>query len=349
MGTQIPKSSIDINILPIDFRKEIIVNFIRKTKRATRSEISRIDNGKFFSRDTVDKLVRELLEDHILLELGRESNSRNKYLILNNESIFQKLKFELQEIQELFQKFTNELESIYSQHYSKWPSNKYAPTFSILTTKYTSISPLDSVPKFELNPFHSQQYMNFLVFQKRILNAVMQIPFAVIDIIFAPYKYLQKKYWINLDEKIVVNLNQLLFSYMNKLHLAASGMANAIYQEPFNFDPLNEEEEYFITFENTFEQYSLFKRICILRHECKSIGLQDQLDMILNYLIVNNSEYFDKRYFFILKPIWERLGFPKRNKLEIIHEFHCPARKNKLSKNENICLKLDNDPTFPYF
>ncbi|WP_148687060.1 hypothetical protein [Candidatus Nitrosocosmicus hydrocola] len=347
MGTQIPKSSIDIDILPNDFRKEIIVNFIRKKKRATRSEISRIENGKHFSRDTVDKLVLELLHDSAILELNRETNSRNKYLIINSENIFQKLKFELRDIQELFQKFTKELEDIYSQQYSKWPSHKHAPTVGILSPTYTSASPLERAPKFELNSYYSQQYMNFLVFQKRILNAVIQIPFAVIDVIFAPYKYLQKKYWNRLDENTLVNLNQLLFSYMNKLHLNASRMSNAIYKEPFNFDPLDARDEYFITFENAFEQYSILKRICILRHECKSIGLQDQLDTILNYLIDKNSEYFDKRYFFILKPHWENLGFPKRNKLEIIHENHCPAKKNK--KDGNKCHLLDNDPTFPYF
>lgn len=100
---------------------------------------------------------------------------------------------------------------------------------------------------------------------------------------------------------------------------------------------------------NTFKIWKIFfsKKICLIRHRCKAIGLLNEIDSLLNYLIENNMNYFtglNKRISPDFK--WPNNEIPNRNKLDLIHDLECPGKK---SENDMTCERLDKDPIFRNF
>ena len=125
MDIQLTKISNEIGI-DSNYKKEQILRFIKEKKRVTRSEITRFCEHKIASKITVDKIVKELLDDNQILQDVEHRNSRNKYLVINNENVLQNVKFELSEIKNLFSKFLEKLKEIYIKPPQEWPisSNK---------------------------------------------------------------------------------------------------------------------------------------------------------------------------------------------------------------------------------
>ena len=102
-----------------------------------------------------------------------------------------------------------------------------------------------------------------------------------------------------------------------------------------------------MTVENKYNKYSILEKICLIRHRCKSIGLLNEVDKILDKLIENHMDYFS-----VLNPHispdfkWPDLKTPDKSKLEIIHDDFCPGKE---SENKKACEILDKDPLFSKF
>lgn len=333
-----------------EVRKNFVINFVRENPGCSIRAIYNSNEGKKLgAAETMKRVIRILCDDDKAIQKlpDKNKNSKRIHLFIVKENPLTSVPHTLSKIQELFEKFCDDLANIYLQDHSKWPSDKYAPIVKPVVVNYRPFSKYGNMPTYDPNPRHTKEVMDFLSFQKKIIRRVIQIPFAVIDVIFGLIKYRQRTQWLGLDGKISSRLNQFLFSKINNLNSIASEMAKKINKEPFNQDLFDEKGEYFITFENTYERYPIFERICIIRHRSNSIGLINQIDSLLNFLITKNNEYFDKRFFLIGSPNWKRLGWPTKSKLQIIHEYHCPGRKTK--ENESTCHLLNTDPTFRYF
>lgn len=138
---------------------------------------------------------------------------------------------------------------------------------------------------------------------------------------------------------------------MNDLNQAASHVIKQVIREPYKYPNSGVGPDYFVTVENIYKTYSLFEKISLIRHICKSIGFLDEIDKILNYIIQNNEEYFSRLYGSTLiseipdDDMTNFIDIDKHKRLELIHDMYCPGLKRE-RKNKSICDILDKDPTF---
>lgn len=333
---------------PEEEREKFVVDFVRRNPGCSIHAVyTSKENVDFGVKGTITRIVYSLKKKGILkIEYDKNPNTKALHLYLIKENPLTIIPYQLSTLEKLFEKLIIDLGDIYSQDPSKWPSHRLSPMVNIGRYTYNYDFSLGNIPSALDTSNNFQSVMDYLSFQKKIIRNIMQLPFVIVDIIESLIKYLQRTRWLGLDENISIPLNQMLYSQMNSFNLIATRMVKKINKEPFGQDLFDEKGEYFITYENQYNQYSVFEKINLLRHRSKSIGLGIQMDRVLNYIIETNTEYFDKKFFSIGNPQWERLGWPTKRKLDIIHEFHCPSKKNK---DETKCLRLDTDPTFPDF
>jgi hypothetical protein len=104
-------------------------------------------------------------------------------------------------------------------------------------------------------------------------------------------------------------------------------------RDPYKYPSRYENDDYFVTVENRHTKFSTFEKICLIRHRCKFIGLSNEIDSLLNYLIENNIHYFTGLNRMI-SPDFKCLNkeIPNKNKLDLIHDLQCPGKKNEWKK-----------------
>ena len=107
-------------------------------------------------------------------------NSRNKYLVINNENVLQNIKFELSAIQNLFSKLLSKLKDIHIKSPENWP----------------------------YSPYKKMDYLH----AEATIYSVMQIPFAILDIINKIFMFNQITIWNKYDEHMLKQLYFTVFS-----------------------------------------------------------------------------------------------------------------------------------------
>lgn len=334
-----------------DKRRNFVIDFVRRKPGHSLIDIYESkENTEYGAKSTIEDIVDELIKEGVLInENSSRKNARSYSLYLVNENPLSFIPGQLETIRKLIKDFCDNLENIYSKNSIKWPSHKFSPQIQRYKTTYrpSSLPGVGAVPVIENNPDEVSQILRRRAFDQRIMINVIQIPFAIIDVIHSIYNHLQRTKWIEYNSEAFDSLNQLLFTEMNSINAIASEMVKKINKEPYKHDFLDEGDEYFVTVENAYEKHPILQRICILRHRCRSIGLADQLDSILNYLIEKNSGYFQKRFLLGAKSHWKEVEWTKNDKLDAIHTLYCPYNNPK--NNENKCHILDTNPTFPHF
>lgn len=334
-----------------EWRTNFVIDFVRRNPGCSLVDIyGPEENKKYGAKSTIEDIVKELIYKGVLINKNSSRNNARSYLLyLINENPLAFIPDQFETLRKLVKSFCNDLENIYIKDTTEWPSHKFSPKIHRYITTYrpNSLPGVGAPPVIENNPDEVNQILRKRAFDQRIMLNVIQIPFAIIGIIYSLYYHLQRTKWIEYNDEVFDSLNQLLFTEMNTINAIAYELVKKINKEPYKHDFLDEGDEYFVTVENAYEKYPILQRICILRHRCKSIGLADQLDSILNYLIERNSEYFQKRFLLGAKSHWKEIEWIKNHKLDAIHDFYCPYNNPK--NDENKCHILDTNPTFPHF
>jgi hypothetical protein len=315
LDIQITKTSEFENEISISNDKtEQIIRFIKEKKRVTRSDIRRFCEHKIASKITVDKIVQELLDDNQILEDIKYSNSRNKYLVINNENVLQNVKFELTEIKTLFSKLLLKLRDIYNKSPEQWPH----PSFK------------------KMDYLHAEVNIYY----------VMHIPFAILEIINKIFTYRQITKWNDFDDDLLKKLYFTIFSSMNELMFSALDARIKLMKDRFEYRQNNNNVDYSNIFiYNGYESYRIEERIPLLRHRCKAIGVLSQYDDLVNYLFSKYGDFFI-RVCSLLSPSFKFSSIMEhedKDPKNILHRYFCPGIKSK------TCDLLDKDPLFSDF
>jgi hypothetical protein len=273
----------------------------------------------FASKRTVEKIIDILVEKDMVTKHKEKANSRNYNLYLKDNNPLVVIPEQLKELENLFRIFAEELVKIYSKSPNDWPSIKH--------------------------PYKSDKKTMEFITSKLILYNAIQIPFVLIDIINKPIKYNQRIIWNRYNKKLYQSLLQIVFSKTESLYQIALNTRKKILKEPYNYHADSIEDE-FISVENKYERFSIIEKICLIRHRCKSIGLLNEIETILNYIIDRNMNYFSRLISHILPDYkWPNLENPDKSKLVIIHNMFCPSQKNDKDSKWK-CDMLDKNPIF---
>jgi hypothetical protein len=313
LDSQLTKKSNDIEI-DSNNKKEQIIRFIKQKKRVTRTDIRTFAEHRFGAKGTVDKKVKELIDDKIILEEKAHPNSRNKYLVINNENVLQNVKFELSEIKTLFSKLLEKLKETYMKPPQEWPSS---------FNKKMDYLPPDT-----------------------LIHYIFRILFAILEIINKIFMFKQITIWNEFDDDLLKKLHFTIFSSINELMFSALDVRIKLMKDRFEYRQSNNNVDYNDIFiYNGYEAYRIEEKIPLLRHRCKAIGVLSEYDDLVNYLFSKYGDFFI-RVCSLLSPSFK---FPSIMKYEdkdpknLLHRYFCPGIKSK------TCDLLDKDPLFSDF
>lgn len=358
-----PKSK-SLSSIPTNFqdpttrndRKLLIIDFVEKHAGCSISDIVKSpEREKIGAKHTIETLIEELKEEDVIIKDKVHKHSRNWKLYIKNNNPMIVIPNLLIELEIFFKDFTNGIIRTYSRPHNEWPnqehSHKYDP-INPYAMEYSSSfnSPVPKpIPASKTHP---------LMFERLTLYNIIQIPFVIIDIVNAPLNYYQRTSWVNYNEKLSTLLHNMIFLKLNCLHKIAFDVIRRIVRNPYSYaDSGDDSFDHLYTtmvVENRYESYSIFEKICLVRHVCNSMGLQEEIDRLLNYWIDNNDDYFSRIVTHIISTEqipdfdWpDNNGWPdfesiSKSKLEVIHDLCCPGVKSKIA---GICNKLDKDPT----
>lgn len=307
-----------------DDRKLAILNYIREHQGCSKSDVVRyMTKMELGSKKPVERIIDELAEENTIKKEKPRKNSKRYNLSTIDENPLTYVPNQLETLKNLFEKLADTLISLYIQTPEKWPGYKNYISRSVFTDPFLSLRP------------------TIMKESSVILNALL-IPFVLIDIIYAPYKYLQRTTWVNHNSDFYQSISRLLFSKVDQLNQIAVKVLRYVYKDPYKIWLLPNNNEYFLTIENKYEKFSVIEKICIMRHSSSALYLLPEIDYIFEYLIENNMKYFSAYSPNIAPPLKGELKRHDLKPLDIIHFDSCPAR---LYKNEYHCDSLNKDPT----
>jgi hypothetical protein len=345
LKNNISPSKKKIENLDNNYRIYAIKSFIKNNPYCSESDvIEDAYQNEYASKKTVNNIIKALVKDGVVMKEKERQNSRSCRLSVKENDPLIVIPEQLVRLENLFRIFTEKIINTYSKPHKEWPNLKQSsvPNWTPLNpdqlSSDLSIIKLNPPPTVPPHPYTNERLT---------IYEIIQIPFAIIDILYAPIKFLQRTIWINYKKNIYENLYNIIFYKISSLNQIALNAFQILFREPYKYHSSYENDEYFITVENKYERYSLLEKICLIRHKCKSIGLLNEIDKILDYLIENHMDYFTIKIPHISPDFkWPNLETPTKTKLEIIHDMCCPGIK---SRNKRTCELLDRDPIFTNF
>jgi hypothetical protein len=333
---------------PEEDREAFVIDFVKRHAGCSKRAVyTSKENTEYGAKATVERIIDNLKKKGVIKVVPDDNkNSKKVKLFLVDENPLSIVPNQLSVLEKLLVKFAADLVNIYSQYHSKWPNQKHfeIPGHAVLIEKMPTASGYP-IWKFyyrgssPMNPL----YVPTLIYETLTLVNIIQIPFAILDVIFAPFKYFQVTKWIDYDDTVYNELRSSIFSKFDKFSLIAFNIVKSIYRQPYKYNTKYENDEYFIAAENNYQRLDILEKICILRHICKSIGMLQQLETMLNYLIENNMEYFTLRNPKISPHYrWPNDKIPDKTILDIIHDDDCPINTKDREIN---CKRLEEDPS----
>lgn len=321
-----------------DDRRLAIIEFVKAHQGCSISDIVlHLTETHLGAKKTVENIIEELEKEKVLKKEKPHPNSKKYRITTVSDNPLTYIPYQFTNIQHFYEKLTKSLIARFFDSGDEWVklyelNFKYKETTDPIIQKITNNDPTLSSLLCDIT-------------KKSVISNVISIPFALTDIIYAPYKFLKRTVWINYDNNTYRSLCSFLLSRMDELDQYAMKVYNILHSEPYKMWDYSKNAAYFNTFENAYERFSIVQRMCILRHKCNALGLTKEMEPLLDYLIDNNLEYFSRDQPFLLGEFERTHQNSTKTYIEIIHDRNCPGISNEYSQN---CDLLDRDPSIEF-